>query len=42
MPQIEIETCNTPGCFNRATRITTTETKYIVVCDDCFHEKYRI
>ena len=38
----DTETCNTPGCYNLATRITATEARYIVVCEECFHEKYRV
>ena len=34
--------CQVAGCKNPATRITTTETAYIEVCDDCFHRKYKI
>ena len=35
------ESCEIPGCKNIATRITSTETKYIVVCDNCWHNKYK-
>lgn len=35
------EMCEMPGCNNIANRITSTETKYIVVCDACWHEKYK-
>ena len=33
--------CEYPGCQNKASRITTTETKYIEICGDCFNRKYR-
>jgi hypothetical protein len=35
------ETCEMQGCTKQATHITSTETKYIVVCDDCWGDKYR-
>lgn len=35
------EKCEMKGCENVATRITTTESKYIVICDDCWHEIYK-
>lgn len=33
--------CEVPGCQKEASRITTTETKYIQVCQNCFNKKYR-
>ena len=36
------EVCEVAGCSKIASRLTTTETKYIVVCDDCWNNKYRI
>lgn len=35
------EVCEVSGCSNPATRITSTETKYIVICDPCWDLKYR-
>lgn len=35
------EVCEITGCNNESTRITATETKYIVVCDSCYYEIYR-
>ena len=35
------EVCEMVGCTNNATRLTTTETKYIAVCEDCWHKRYR-
>lgn len=39
MPQEEL--CEMAGCNNTASRLTSTETKYITVCEDCWHDKYR-
>ena len=36
-----VEKCEVKGCENEATRISSTETKYIMICDDCWHEKYK-
>lgn len=36
------EKCEVKGCGNPATRITSTETKYILICDSCWSDKYRI
>ena len=36
------EICEMAGCSKTASRLTTSETKYIVVCDDCWNNKYRI
>jgi hypothetical protein len=33
--------CEMAGCSNKATRITSTETKYVVVCEKCWHDRYR-
>lgn len=35
------EQCEMKECQNEATRMTSTETKHIVICDDCWHEKYK-
>jgi len=35
------EVCEIKGCQQEATRMTSTETKFIMICDDCWHEKYR-
>jgi len=37
----EEEKCEVLGCTNKAARITTTETKFIMICQECFEEKYR-
>lgn len=36
-----LDKCEMPGCENRATNMTSTETKIIQVCKDCFHQKYK-
>jgi len=36
------EKCEMKGCSNPATRITATETKYIMICEACFDLKYRV
>lgn len=33
--------CEIKDCNNAAKRITTTETKYIEVCDNCWHKLYK-
>ena len=33
--------CEIKDCNNPATRLTSTETKYIQVCEEHWHEKYR-
>jgi hypothetical protein len=33
--------CQIEGCKNKAERLTSTETKYIEVCDECWHKKYK-
>jgi hypothetical protein len=35
------ESCEVAGCKNIATRITSTETKFIMICENCFDLKYR-
>ena len=36
------ENCEVRGCSNPATRITSTESKFIMICDQCFDGKYRV
>jgi hypothetical protein len=33
--------CEIAGCEKTASRMTTTESKYIMICDDCWHQKYK-
>lgn len=33
--------CEIEGCNNEATHITSTESNYIEICADHWHEKYR-
>jgi hypothetical protein len=33
--------CEIEGCSEKSNRITTTETKYIEICDSCWHKKYK-
>ena len=35
------EKCENKGCEKEATKLTTTETKYIYVCADCYNKKYK-
>ena len=35
------EVCEMAGCERMASRITSTESKYVVICDTCWHEKYK-
>ncbi len=35
------EVCEMAGCGNPATRLTSTETKYITICEDCWHQIYK-
>lgn len=35
------EVCEIRGCENEATKITASETKYMVICDECFHKIYK-
>lgn len=36
------EKCEMKDCNNEANRITSTETKYIVICDSCWHTMYKL
>ena len=36
------EICEINGCEKEATRMTSTETKFISICEDCWHERYKI
>lgn len=36
-----LEVCEMPNCGNPAERITSTETKIIQVCKDCYSKKYK-
>ena len=33
--------CEILDCNNEASRITTTETKYIEVCTECYEKKFK-
>lgn len=33
--------CEMTGCDKPANRITSTETKLIMICDECFYNKYK-
>lgn len=35
------EKCEIKDCSNPGTRLTSTETKYIQICESHWHEKYR-
>ena len=35
------DVCEIAGCEKSASRMTTTESKYIMICDDCWHQKYK-
>lgn len=37
----EFEPCATKDCENEATKIVATNTSYVVLCDDCYHNKYK-
>lgn len=37
----EFEVCATKDCENEATKITATATSYVVLCDNCYHDKYK-
>ena len=39
MPSKDV--CEIAGCEKSASRMTTTESKYIMICDDCWHQKYK-
>jgi hypothetical protein len=34
--------CEIVGCNRPASRITTTETRYVSVCNDCYSKKYKV
>ncbi len=36
-----LDKCETSGCDQPAERITSTETKIIQVCRECFSKKYK-
>lgn len=36
-----LEICETPNCNNEAEHITSTETRFIQVCKDCYHKIYK-
>ena len=36
-----LEVCETPNCNNPAEHITSTESKFIQVCKDCYNKKYK-
>jgi hypothetical protein len=38
----EEEKCEVSGCGNKAARITSTETRFIMICQECFDQKYRV
>ena len=33
--------CEMPNCDNKAKRLTSTESKIIEICDNCWHKIYR-
>jgi hypothetical protein len=33
--------CNVKDCNNVSSKVTSTDSSYIEVCDDCFYEKYK-
>jgi hypothetical protein len=35
------EVCEITGCNNSVSRMTSTESKYIMICENCWHEKYK-
>lgn len=35
------EKCENKGCSNAATKITTTETRFIQICSECYYDKYK-
>lgn len=37
----EFETCGTKDCENEATKIVATDNSYMVLCNDCYHNKYK-
>lgn len=36
------EKCEMQGCESFASRITSTESKFIMICQECFDKKYRV
>lgn len=36
-----LDICEVQGCGGNAERITSTETKMIQVCVDCYNQKYK-
>jgi|688.fasta_scaffold29875_7 hypothetical protein len=34
--------CEMPDCSNKAEKLTSTETKFIQVCGDCYQAKYKV
>lgn len=37
----EFEPCAIKDCNKEATKIVSTDTSYLVLCDDCYHNKYK-
>ncbi len=40
MIQIE-DKCEVAGCENKAEKLTSTDTKFIQICGDCYQDKYK-
>lgn len=36
-----VEKCETKGCPNQATRIANAESRYVMICDYCWHQIYK-
>lgn len=36
-----VEVCEVNGCEEKAEHITSTESKFIQVCKECYHKIYR-
>lgn len=36
-----MDKCEMPNCDKKATNMTSTETKIIQVCRDCYNQKYK-
>lgn len=36
-----IDICETPDCGKKAEHMTSTETKIIQICKDCYNKKYK-
>jgi hypothetical protein len=34
--------CEMPDCSNKAEKLTSTETKFIQICGDCYQDKYKV